>query len=316
MIPQGVVYLVGAGPGDVGLFTLRGMELLRQAEVVVYDGLVNPDLLCYAPATAEIICADKHDRSRCVSQERINAVLLAKAQAGKRVVRLKDGDPCMFGRGGEEAEMLAEAGIAFEVVPGVSSAYSVPAYAGIPLTHRRYNSSVTIATGHEQPSAPNRLDWTRLARVPGTLVVLMGLKNLRRITAALIAGGRAPETPTAVISHGTTPQQQVVAGTLATIADLLEQTRLPTPAVTVIGEVVNLREKVAWFKPRNGKSRRVAAGGRLSPGAAMHATIGVSRPSIGLGELKPAAPEDGRPPAQSLPVRQVRRAGTLQPVTG
>jgi uroporphyrinogen III methyltransferase/synthase len=258
MKPQGIVYLVGAGPGDVGLFTLRGMELLRQAEVVVYDGLVNPDLLRFAPATAEIICADKHNRSRCVSQEQINRLLLAKAQAGKRVVRLKGGDPCMFGRGGEEAEMLAGAGIAFEMVPGVSSVQSVPAYAGIPLTHRRYNSSVTVVTGHEHPSSPlNKLDWAQLARVPGTLVVLMGLRNLRPITAALIAGGRAPETPAAVISQGTTPRQRTVTGTLATIAALVEQSRLPAPAVTVIGEVVNLREKVAWFERHNGASRLV-----------------------------------------------------------
>jgi uroporphyrinogen III methyltransferase/synthase len=261
MSSEGIVYLVGAGPGDAGLFTLRGVELLRSAEVVVYDGLVNPDLLRFAPATAEIICADKHDRSRCVSQEQINALLLAKAQAGKRVVRLKGGDPCMFGRGGEEAEMLAEAGITFELVPGVSSFHAVPAYAGIPLTHRRYNSSVTVVTGHGSPSTPlDRLDWARLAQVPGTLVVLMGLKNLRTITAALIAGGRAPETPAAVISQGTTLRQRTVTGTLATIAALVEQTQLSTPAVTVIGEVVNLREKVAWFERRGGKSRGSAIG--------------------------------------------------------
>lgn len=259
--PEGIVYLVGAGPGDVGLFTLRGVELLRSAEVVVYDGLVNPELLRYAAATAEIICADKHDRSRCVSQEQINALLLAKARAGKRVVRLKGGDPCMFGRGGEEAELLAEAGITFELVPGVSSAHAVPAYAGIPLTHRRYNSSVTVVTGHENPALPqNKVDWARLAQVPGTLVVLMGLRHLCEITAALIAGGRAPETPAAAISQGTTPQQRTVIGTLATIAAQVEQSQLPTPAVTVIGDVVNLREKLAWFEQHVGKSRGIVTG--------------------------------------------------------
>ncbi len=257
MKPGGIVYLVGAGPGDVGLFTLRGLELLRRAEVVIYDGLVNPELLRFAPATAEIICADKHDRSRRVSQEHINALLVAKAQAGKRVVRLKGGDPCLFGRGGEEAEMLAGAGIAFELVPGVSSVQSVPAYAGIPLTHRRYTSSVTVVTGHENPSSPlPKLDWPQLARVPGTLVVLMGLKNLHQIAAALIAGGRSRATPAAVISQGTTPRQQTVTGTLETIAGLVEQACLPTPAVIVIGEVVSLREQVAWFEQRrNGESR-------------------------------------------------------------
>ena len=188
-------------------------------------------------------------------------MLLDKAKAGKRVVRLKGGDPCMFGRGGEEAELLAEAGITFELVPGVSSAHSVPAYAGIPLTHRRYNSSVTVVTGHENAaSTVNKVDWGRLAQVPGTLVVLMGLKNLRPITAALIAGGRALETPAAVISQGTTPRQRTVIGTLATIAALVEQTQLPTPAVTVIGDVVNLREKVAWFERSKGKSRGTATG--------------------------------------------------------
>jgi len=261
MKPEGIVYLIGAGPGDIGLFTLRGMELLQRAEVVVYDGLVNPDLLRYAPPTAEIICADKHDRSRCVSQEHINAQLLAKAREGKRVVRLKGGDPCLFGRGGEEAEMLAEAGIAFELVPGVSSFHSVPAYAGIPVTHRRYNSSVTVVTGHGHGAAPlEKVDWAQLARVPGTLVVLMGMKNMPQITAALIAGGRDPETPAAVISQGTTPQQRTVIGTLATIATLVEEADLPTPAVTVIGEVVNLREKVAWFEGRKGKGQAVVTG--------------------------------------------------------
>ena len=157
--------------------------------------------------------------------------------------------------------MLAEAGITFELVPGVSSFYAVPAYAGIPLTHRRHNSSVTVVTGHGMPSAPlDRLDWGRLAQVPGTLVVLMGLKNLRPITAALIAGGRAPETPAAVVSQGTTPRQRTVLGTLATIAARVEETQLPTPAVTVIGDVVNLREKLAWFERPRGKSGVTVAG--------------------------------------------------------
>jgi len=253
MKSKGIVYLVGAGPGDIGLFTLRGLELLRTAEVVIYDGLVNPELLRFAPPTAEIIRADKHDRARRVSQEQIHALLLAKARAGKRVVRLKGGDPCLFGRGGEEAEMLAEAGISFELVPGVSSFHSVPAYAGIPLTHRRYTSSITVVTGHENPSSPlNKLDWAQLARVPGTLVVLMGLRNLPQIAAALIAGGRPGTTPAAVISQGTTPRQQTVTGTLATIAALAGQARLPTPAVIVIGEVVTLREKVGWFEGSSG----------------------------------------------------------------
>ena len=247
----GSVYLVGAGPGDAGLFTLRGVELLGRAEVVIYDGLVNRDLLRFAPPAAEIIYGGKHDRTRCVSQEELNALLVAKAREGKRVVRLKGGDPYVFGRGGEEAEVLAEAGIPFEVVPGVSSFHAVPGYAGIPLTHREHNSMVTIVTGHHDPlSADNKLDWAQLARTPGTLVVLMGLGNIRQIAATLVAHGRSPDTPAAIVSRGTTERQRSVIGTLATIADQLEAAGLPPPAVTVIGEGVKLREKLDWFERR------------------------------------------------------------------
>ena len=245
MSSGGIVYLVGAGPGDPGLFTLRGMELLQQAEVVIYDGLVNPELLRFAPPTAEVIYGGKHDRTRSVSQDEINALLLTKAREGKRVVRLKGGDPYVFGRGGEEAEVLAEAGIRFEVVPGVSSFHAVPAYAGIPLTHREHNSMVTIVTGHDDPLSPaNKLDWAQLAKTPGTLVVLMGLRNIPQIAAMLVAHGRSPDTPVSIISRGTTRRQAVVAGTLATIASQLAEARLSPPAVTVIGEVVKLREKL------------------------------------------------------------------------
>ena len=238
------MYLVGAGPGDPGLFTLRGMELLRRAEVVIYDGLVNPELLRFVPEAAEIIYGGKHDRTRTVSQEEINALLLAKAREGKRVVRLKGGDPYVFGRGGEEAEVLAEAGISFEVVPAVSSFHAVPAYAGIPLTHPGQSPMVTIVTGHDDPQSPaNKLNWAQLAKTPGTLVVLMGLANIPHIAATLLAHGRSPETPVAVISRGTTRRQTSLAGTLATIANLLQATPLPPPAVTVIGEVAKMREK-------------------------------------------------------------------------
>ncbi len=250
MSSSGIVYLVGAGPGDPGLFTMRGVELLRQSEVVIYDGLVNPELLRFAPPAAEVIYGGKHDRTRSVSQEEINALLLAKAREGKRVVRLKGGDPYVFGRGGEEAEVLADAGIPFEVVPGVSSFHAVPAYAGIPLTHREHNSMVTIVTGHLDPQSPaNRLDWAQLARTPGTLVVLMGLRNIPQIAATLIAHGRSPATPVAIVSRGTTRRQVTVAGTLATIASRLDEARLPPPAVTVIGEVTKLRGKLDLYRP-------------------------------------------------------------------
>jgi uroporphyrinogen III methyltransferase / synthase len=258
MATQGIVYLVGAGPGDLGLFTVRGVELLARAEVVIYDGLVNRELLRLAPASAEIIYGGKHDRTRCVSQDELNALLLAKAREGKRVVRLKGGDPYLFGRGGEEAELLAEAGIPFEVVPGVSSIQSVPCYAGIPLTHRSHNSCVTVVTGHEEPfSTGDKQDWARLAKTPGTLVVLMGLRNIRQIAAALISRGRPADTAAAIVSRGTTARQRTVVGTLATIADLAKQAELPQPAVTVIGDVVKLRDKLNWFERRPLFGRRV-----------------------------------------------------------
>jgi uroporphyrinogen III methyltransferase / synthase len=279
--PGGIVCLVGAGPGDAGLFTLRGKEVMERAEVVIYDGLVCRELLRFAPPAAEIIYGGKHDRTRCVSQAELNALLLAKALAGKRVVRLKGGDPFVFGRGGEEAEALSAAGIPFEVVPGVSSVYSVPGYAGIPLTHRHYASSVTVVTGHDAPlsevgravpSAPvpasdgavgtprptNAVDWAGLARLPGTLVVLMGLKNIQAIAATLIAHGRSPDTPVAIVSRGTTGRQHTVVGTLDTITELASRSDISPPAVTVIGEVVKLRDQLDWFEQRPLFGRRVA----------------------------------------------------------
>jgi uroporphyrinogen III methyltransferase / synthase len=252
------VHLVGAGPGEAGLLTLRGAELLGRAEVVIYDGLVNRELLRLAPASAEFIYGGKHDRTRCVSQEELNALLLARARAGKRVVRLKGGDPYLFGRGGEEAEVLAAAHIPFEVVPGVSSIQAVPAWAGIPVTHREHNSSLTVITGHEAPGSPgDKQDWPLLARMPGTLVVLMGLKNLREIARTLVAHGRPAHTPAAVVSRGTTVRQKTVTGTLETIADLASAASLVPPAVTVLGEVVKLREKLNWSEVRPLCGRRV-----------------------------------------------------------
>ena len=251
MNSQGKVWLVGAGPGDPGLLTLRGREVLGQADVVLYDGLVDPAVLLWAAPEAEILFGGKHDRGRCVPQEEINALLLDRARKGLRVVRLKGGDPYLFGRGGEEAVLLAEQGIDFEVIPGVSSLYAAPSLAGIPLTHRAHTSSVTFVTGHEPPGTPgSRVDWAALARIQGTLVVAMGLRNLRAICAALVAGGRPPETPVAVVSRGATPRQITVSGTLATIAGEVDRAELPAPAVTVVGEVALLREKLAWLEHR------------------------------------------------------------------
>ncbi len=252
------VYLVGAGPGDPGLITLRGIECLGRAEVVVYDYLAAPELLRHAPAQAEKVYAGKQAGDHALSQQDINALLVERARAGKTVVRLKGGDPFVFGRGGEEAEALAQAGIPFEVVPGVSSAVAAPAYAGIPLSHRRLTSTITLVTGHEDPAkAGSGIDWACLARGTGTLVFLMGVNTLSAITSSLAAHGRDPATPAAVVRWGTTPRQQTVTGTLADIAARTREAGIRPPALIVIGEVVRLRERLNWFERRPLFGRRI-----------------------------------------------------------
>ncbi|HZQ45820.1 MAG TPA: uroporphyrinogen-III C-methyltransferase, partial [Verrucomicrobiae bacterium] len=247
MKSKGTVYLVGAGPGDIGLFTLRGAELLGRADVVVYDALVNTELLRMAPKTAEIIYGGKRSNDHAIPQEELNALLVAKAREGKTVVRLKGGDPYIFGRGGEEAEELAAAKIPFEVVPGISSTVAGPNYAGIPITHREHCSSYTVITGHEDPEKDETsIDWAQVAKIPGTKVVLMGVKRIREISGNLIAHGMSPETPVAMVRWGTTGRQQSIDGTLATIADVVEKSKFTAPAVTVIGDVVKLRKKLNW----------------------------------------------------------------------
>jgi len=241
----GKVYLVGAGPGDPGLMTVRGLRLLRHAHVVVYDQLVNPVLLEDVSVHAERIFVGKKAGHHCIAQSEINSGLINYARRGFEVVRLKGGDPFVFGRGGEEAEALADAGIAFEIVPGVSSAVAVPAYAGIPLTHRNYASSFAVVTGHEAVKSKSSIDWAKLATAVDTLVILMGLHNLPAIVAKLVAHGRAPETPVAVIHRGTTEQQQTVIGTLADIVE--KSAALKAPALIVVGEVVCLANKLDWF---------------------------------------------------------------------
>jgi len=244
---SGKVYLVGAGPGDPGLMTVRGMELLRRAQVVVYDQLVNPVLLEAVPVEAQRIFVGKQAGKHCIAQGEINEVLIGYAWRGIDVVRLKGGDPFVFGRGGEEAEALRDAGIRFEIVPGVSSAVAVPAYAGIPLTHRDYASSFAVVTGHEAIKSKFSVDWAKLATAVDTLVVLMGLHNLPAIVAKLQANGRAAETPVAVIQQGTTEQQTTVTGTLA---DIVERSRsIKAPALIVVGEVVRLKSTLDWFLP-------------------------------------------------------------------
>ena len=248
---KGKVYLVGAGPGDPELLTLKGRRLLGEAEVVIYDFLAHPSLLKFISPAAETIYVGKKGGDHTLPQGEINQLIIDRAQAGKNVVRLKGGDPFIFGRGGEEAEELVQAGLPFEVVPGVTSAIAVPAYAGIPLTHRRYNSSVAFITGHEDPHKDQTgLAWENLATGVETLVFLMGYKNLPRIVERLIENGRPPRTPAALIRWGTTPEQVTVTGTLADIVPLAEAAGLGPPAILVVGSVVELREQLSWFERR------------------------------------------------------------------
>jgi uroporphyrin-III C-methyltransferase len=261
---HGKVYLVGAGPGDPELITLKGLRCLRAADVVVYDRLVSPVLLDEAPPHVERLFVGKESGCHTMAQEKINALLVEHAQQGRIVVRLKGGDPFVFGRGGEEATALAAAGIPFEVVPGISSAIAVPAYAGIPVTHRGHAPMVTVVTGHEDgarkscptptqagtPGSSPPVNWEALAALGGTLVILMGVAALPQITQRLLRGGLHANTPAAVIQQGTTPRQRVITGTLADIAERAAISGIGSPAVTVIGTVASLRDSLAWFETR------------------------------------------------------------------
>jgi uroporphyrinogen III methyltransferase/synthase len=250
MTRAATVALVGAGPGDPGLLTVRGRRLLRRADVVVYDRLVDPRVVALAPDHALKIFAGKASGRHAYDQDEINRLLILYARRGRRVVRLKGGDPFVFGRGGEEAEALRAAGVPFVVVPGVSAAIAVPAYAGIPVTHRAVASSFAVVTGHERcGKGAGRVDWARLAAVD-TLVVMMGLARLADIAATLVAHGRPSTTPVAVIRAGTTAEQQTITGTLADIADKTARSGLEPPALAVIGDVVELRRSLAWFEAR------------------------------------------------------------------
>jgi uroporphyrin-III C-methyltransferase len=252
----GTVYLVGAGPGDPGLITVRGRDVLRSAEVVIHDRLVNPALLDEAPADALRIFAGKRCDHHSRPQGEINDLLVHHALQGKRVVRLKGGDPFVFGRGGEEAEACAAAGVPFEVVPGVTSAVAVPAYAGIPVTHRKVASSFAVVTGHEEDGkARSAVRWEQLATAVDTLVILMGVGALPRIVEALVRHGRAPETPVALVRSGTTSSQDVLTGRLDDIVARAAGAHFEPPALIVVGEVVALRERLAWFT----SARQIAA---------------------------------------------------------
>ena len=245
----GWVALVGAGPGDPDLLTVKGLRALRRADVIVYDRLVHPALLEETRPTAERIFVGKGPRHHTLAQEEINALLVERAQRGLKVVRLKGGDPFVFGRGGEEAEALAAAGIPFEIVPGVSSAIAVPAYAGIPVTHRGQAPLFTVVTGHEgATNASPPVNWEALAALGGTIVILMGVAALPRFTQRLLAAGLDPATPAAVIQQGTMAGQRVISGSVAEIAERASAAGLESPATTVIGAVAALRETLAWFE--------------------------------------------------------------------
>ncbi|ADJ25771.1 uroporphyrin-III C-methyltransferase [Dehalogenimonas lykanthroporepellens BL-DC-9] len=255
---QGKVYLVGAGPGDPGLITVKGLECLSKAEVIVYDHLLDESLMEAAGTQAERIYAGKKAGCHALKQEEINRLLVEKAAQGKTVVRLKGGDPFVFGRGGEEAEELRAAGLPFEVVPGITSSIAAPAYAGIPVTHRTLASSFSVVTGHEDPTKEtSSIDWANLATATDTLVFLMGTANLPNIVARLVQYGRPAETPAAVIMNGTRPEQKVVTGTLANIVERSREADIKPPSITVVGDVVRMRDVINWFDNRPLHGRKV-----------------------------------------------------------
>ena len=255
---KGKVYLVGAGPGDPGLLTLKAKECIEKADVVVYDYLANEIFLNYAHKNAELIYVGKKGGSHTMGQEDINRLIVEKAERGFNVARLKGGDPFIFGRGGEEAEEIVKAGIPFEIVPGITSAIAVPAYAGIPLTHRDHTATVAFITGHEDPTKEqSTVNWEKLATGAGTLVFLMGIGNLPKIAEELIKNGRSPDTPVAVIRRGTVPSQKSVEGRLHDIANIALEKGIKPPGIIVVGDVVNLRRKLNWFERKPLFGRRI-----------------------------------------------------------
>ncbi len=247
----GKVFLIGAGPGDPGLLTIKAKECIEAADVVVYDYLASPLLLKYAKKEAEVIYVGKKGGNHTLSQDKINLLLIEKAKEGSDVARLKGGDPFVFGRGGEEAQMLLSQGVPYEVVPGVTSAIAAPAYAGIPVTHRDHTSFVSFITGHEDPTKEDTsMQWDVYAKSNATLVFLMGVKNLENIVKNLVENGKPLDTPVALVRWGTTPKQQTVTGTLETIVERVREANLKSPSIIVIGHVVSLRDELAWFDNR------------------------------------------------------------------
>ena len=296
---RGIVYLAGAGPGDPGLLTVRARDLLAACDVIATDALANPEIVAAARRAnpdVEVLDVGKRGGSeRSASQEDINALLVRLGREGRRVVRLKGGDPLVFGRGSEEAQALAEAGVPFEIIPGVTAGVAAPAYAGIPVTHRGVATSVTFVTGHEDPAKPEtQTDWSALARAGGTIVLYMGVKTLPRIAGALMQGGMSPDTPAASVQWGTHARQRTVSATLSTLADAVAREGLSAPVITVIGNVVSLREEIAWFESKPLFGRRVVvtrasaqAGGLRARLAELGAQV-LDVPALRIEPLDPA----------------------------
>ena len=292
----GKVWLVGAGPGDAGLMTLRGREVLSRADVVVYDALVGPGVLAMIPDTARLVFAGKRSSHHYMKQADTNRLLLDEALAGNRVVRLKGGDPFLFGRGGEELELLAAHGVPFEIVPGITSAFAVPAYAGIPVTHRDCCSSVHVITGHRKAGEPYDIDFDALVRTGGTLVFLMGISALPDIAAGLLGAGMPGDTPAAVLEKGTTARQRRIGATLATLEAACAEAHVTTPAIIVVGRVCALAEQFAWFdaKPLSGVRVIVTRPRELSSGlAGMLRAEGAE--VLELPAIRTAPVQDGAP---------------------
>ncbi|MBA2876463.1 uroporphyrinogen-III C-methyltransferase [Thermaerobacillus caldiproteolyticus] len=245
---MGKVYLVGAGPGDPELITVKGLKYIQQADVILYDRLINEELLAYAKKEAELIFCGKLPGYHTMQQETINHFLIHHAKKGKTVVRLKGGDPFVFGRGGEEAEALVKHGIEFEIVPGITSGIAAAAYAGIPVTHRDFSSSVAFITGHKRDGSHEEIKWESLAKGIDTLAIYMGISNLPYIRDQLMKYGKSPTTPVAVIQWGTLLEQRTVTATLGTVVEVVNEHQIKNPSMIIIGEVVTLREKIQWFE--------------------------------------------------------------------
>lgn len=302
MNKKGLVYLIGAGPGDPKLITIKGLECIKNSDAIVYDRLAGDRLIAFARPGTELIYVGKSPDRHTLKQDEINQLLVEKASQGKTIARLKGGDPFVFGRGGEEAEVLSEAGIPFEIVPGVTSAIAAPAYAGIPVTHRDFTSTLAIITGNEDPlKDDSSIQWEKIATGVGTLVFLMGMSSLPKITKRLIENGRSPLTPAALVRWGTRPEQQTLTGTLGDIGEKANRAGFTNPAVIIVGEVVSLREKLGWYEKKLLFGKRVLVTRSREQASALSEAIEdlggepLEFPTIGVAD-----PEDYKPLDQAI----------------